>query len=86
MRKANLSHLFKHFTPESRVVMRADFNVPIKDKKIADPNRIISTVYDMQALYLQSKKLFSKNLNHSFCCHIMVDLMDRESLKIRSGL
>lgn len=42
MKKATLSLLAKHLNPASQIVMRADFNVPIKDGKITDANRIKS--------------------------------------------
>lgn len=38
--KAGLQHLAKHLNSSSGVVMRADFNVPIKDGKIVDPKRV----------------------------------------------
>ncbi len=41
LRKAALEHLTKHLNTSSQVLMRADFNVPIKDGKITDANRII---------------------------------------------
>ena len=44
MKKATLSLLAKHLNPASQVVMRADFNVPIKDGKITDANRIKSNI------------------------------------------
>lgn len=44
LRKAGLEHLAKHLNATSQVVMRADFNVPIKDGKVADPNRIKATI------------------------------------------
>ena len=45
MKKATLSLLAKHLNPASQVVMRADFNVPIKDGKITDANRIKSNLH-----------------------------------------
>jgi 3-phosphoglycerate kinase len=42
MKKATLSLLAKHLNPASQIVMRADFNVPIKEGKITDDNRIKS--------------------------------------------
>lgn len=43
MKKATVNHLVKHLNPSSRVLMRVDFNVPIKDKQVVDLNRIKST-------------------------------------------
>lgn len=31
LKKAGISHLAKHLNPSSQIVMRADFNVPIKN-------------------------------------------------------
>jgi len=42
LKKATLGLLAKHLTPASQVVVRADFNVPIKDGKVGDVNRIKS--------------------------------------------
>jgi len=50
MKKATLSLLSKYLNPASRVVVRADFNVPItKDGKVGDINRIQSNFYITQA-------------------------------------
>ena len=55
MQKATLNLLAKHLNPASRVVMRADFNVPIKDGRAADTNRISSISSLIQAPFLPSK-------------------------------
>lgn len=44
MKKATLNLLAKHLNPASRVVMRADFNVPLKEGVVKDVNRIKSTL------------------------------------------
>jgi 3-phosphoglycerate kinase len=49
MHKATLDLLAKHLTPSSRVVMRADFNVPLKDGVVKDVNRIQSNSTSSQA-------------------------------------
>ena len=59
MKKATLSLLAKHLNPASQVVVRADFNVPIKDGKIGDLNRIQSNLIITQAPFL----LFTNYLN-----------------------
>ena len=38
--KAGIEHLAKHLNPASQIVLIADFNVHIKEGKVADPNRI----------------------------------------------
>jgi phosphoglycerate kinase len=42
IQKATLGQLSKYLNTASQVVVRADFNVPIKDGKITDLNRIKS--------------------------------------------
>ncbi len=49
MKKATLSLLAKHLNPASQVVMRADFNVPIKEGKVTDVNRIKSNHHLIKA-------------------------------------
>lgn len=58
LRKAALEHLTKHLNTSSQVLMRADFNVPIKDGKIADPTRIVGKFYH----------LFRNSSNHQLNC------------------
>lgn len=68
MKKATLNLLAKHLNPASRVVMRADFNVPLKDGVVKDVNRIKSTLYITQAPSLPSMNFLNTtpNLSSSF--------------------
>jgi len=52
MKKATLGLLAKHLNPASQVIVRADFNVPIKDGKVGDLNRIKCTYTFMKQLSL----------------------------------
>ena len=54
--KAGLEHLAVHLNNASQVVMRADFNVPIKDGKVQDPNRIKATIPTIEALLKHNPK------------------------------
>ncbi len=40
LQKANLKHIAPFLDSSSQVLMRTDFNVPIKENKIVDPTRI----------------------------------------------
>jgi len=42
LKKATLGLLSKHLNQSSQVVLRADYNVPIKEGKVADLARISS--------------------------------------------
>jgi 3-phosphoglycerate kinase len=53
-RKAGLKHILNKL-PESKVLLRADFNVPIVDGKITDLTRIRSKTFLTQAQFQQSK-------------------------------
>jgi len=78
MKKATLSLLSKHLNPASRVVMRADFNVPIKDGKVSDVNRIQSKFTITQALFRLSNNYSNIILNLWSCFLILADQMDKE--------
>ena len=64
MKKATLSLLARHLNPASQVVMRADFNVPIKEGQITDANRIKSKLYLTKAPSPPSTKSSSTIPNH----------------------
>lgn len=40
LKKACLDHITKYLNSDSKVLLRADFNVPIKENKIKDSTRI----------------------------------------------
>lgn len=81
MKKATLSLLSKHLNPSSRIVVRADFNVPIKDGKVGDLNRVKSNISLIQAPYQPFINSLNIIQNHLFFFLILADLMDK---KIRS--
>ena len=63
LRKAALEHLTKHLNPSSQVLMRTDFNVPVKDGNITDPTRITCTWYikfSNNPIYPRNNKAQSK--------------------------
>ena len=86
MRKATLDHLFRHLSPVSKLVMRVDFNVPIKNQKVVDPNRITSSFYYMKVPYQPFNNCFNISQNHLFFCHITGDLMVKGLPKIHLNL
>ena len=49
--KAGLHQLVKHLNPNSEVLLRADFNVPVKNGKIVDPKRIQCNILNYRREY-----------------------------------
>ena len=43
LQKATLKHITPFLDSSSQILMRTDFNVPIKENKIVDPTRIQGT-------------------------------------------
>lgn len=63
LKKAGIQHLAKHLNNSSQIVMRADFNVPIRDGKVKDTNRIkgiygysLGTIPSIRELLLHNPK------------------------------
>lgn len=77
MNKATISHLAKHLKPTSQVLMRADFNVPIKEGKIKDDNRIKSKHHITKVPSQQLKTFFHIVLNLWFYSLIWEDQMGK---------
>lgn len=86
MRKATLDHLFKHLSPQSKLVMRVDFNVPIKNQKVVDPNRVVSSPSSIKALFLPLNSFLNTNQSLLCYCHIMEGPMVKELSKIHYNL
>jgi phosphoglycerate kinase len=42
-KKISIDHVLKHFT-NKRVLIRVDFNVPVKEGKVKDANRITEAI------------------------------------------
>ena len=54
-KKLAIDHI-PHLIKDSRVLMRVDFNVPMKDGVITDPKRIVSTLPSIEYLLDQGAK------------------------------
>lgn len=59
LQKATIKHVSKYIDQSSQVLLRADFNVPIKENQITDPTRI----QGIMLIYLSHS---SHNQNSSF--------------------
>jgi phosphoglycerate kinase len=54
-KKMGIDHI-PHLIKDSRVLMRVDFNVPMKDGVVTDPKRIVSTLPSINYLLDQGAK------------------------------
>lgn len=61
-KKAGLKHILNKL-PGSKVLLRADFNVPIVDGKITDLTRVRSIFRLTKALFLQFKIFLNRILS-----------------------
>lgn len=82
LRKAALEHLTKYLNTSSQVLLRADFNVPIKDGKITDPNRIIGNFHELSQKPSQPSMKLPNTIQSLWSCyHILEDQMERKTQK-----
>ena len=58
MNKASVTQLSKNDLENKKVIVRVDFNVPIKDKQISDDTRIVSTLPTINYLLENGAKVF----------------------------
>jgi len=63
LKKATLNLFSKHLNPSSQVVLRADYNVPIKDGKVSDLARVSSNPFPIKKPFLLSSKYSDTTLN-----------------------
>jgi len=54
-KKISIDHVLKHFT-NKRVLIRVDFNVPIKEGKVKDANRITEAIPTIRKILEQNPK------------------------------
>ena len=54
-KKIGLDHITRHLK-NSRVLMRVDFNVPLKENKVSDPTRIIGAIPSIKKILGENPK------------------------------
>lgn len=73
LQKAALHHLVNHLSSSSEVLMRVDFNVPIKDGKVTDPKRIKGIAF----FYLETIPTIQELLKHNPKSLVLLSHMGR---------
>jgi 3-phosphoglycerate kinase len=61
LQKATLSHIAKYLDSSSQVLIRTDFNVPIKENKIKDATRIDGNIFFYLATLPTLRKVLDSN-------------------------